>query len=208
MNKILRARFLAGVLVTVPVVATALALRFLFRTLDSFLGPAVAELVGRRVPGLGLLATLVLIFAVGVVATHWIGRRLIETWERVIGGLPLVRMIYGASKEIVSTATLSNRLAFREVVIVEYPRRGLWSYGFLTSRSSRFDGDGEHRIANVFIPGPPVPTTGALVAVPEEELFVLDLSVEEALKLVLTGGMVAPSELRRRPGGHGGEAKA
>ncbi|MBZ0269599.1 DUF502 domain-containing protein [bacterium] len=194
-----RTKLLAGIAVTVPAVATFLVLRFLFRSLDALLGPWIAQLIGREIPGLGVLATVGLLLIVGVVATHYIGARLISTAERLFSRVPLVRRIYSASKEIVESATLSKRGAFRDVVMVEHPRRGSYSYGFVTSYTTRHEGDTPRRLANVFVPGPPVPTTGVLVAVPVEDLFYVDLPVEDALKLILSGGMAAPADLRERP---------
>jgi uncharacterized membrane protein len=188
----LRRRFVAGLVVTVPLIATFLALRFLLRSLDGLLEPWVSALLGRHVPGLGALATLVVVMLVGLLATNVIGRRLVSWVERGIGQVPVVRGIYRASREIVATATLSKRQVFRDVVLIEYPRRGLWAYGFVTSYTSRA---GAEQLANVFIPGPPVPTTGVLVAVPLDDLHFLDMSVEDALKLVLSGGLVAPAQL-------------
>lgn len=187
----LRRRFVTGLLVTVPIIATVLALRFLLRSLDSLLGPGMAALLGREVPGLGAAATLLVVMGVGLLATNVLGRRFVSWVERGIGQVPVVRGIYRASREIVATATL-RRQVFRDVVLVEYPRRGLWAYGFVTSYTSRVSSE---RLANVFIPGPPVPTTGVLVVVAVDELRFLDMSVEDALKLVLSGGLVAPPTL-------------
>jgi uncharacterized membrane protein len=189
-----RATFVTGLVVTVPIVATFLALRFLFRSLDGLLGPTVAELTGHEVPGLGLLATLAIVLAAGLAARSFVGRSLVHTGERLIDQVPVVRSVYKASRDIVETATLSKRQVFREVVMIEYPRPGLYSYGFVTAYTSRK----EQRLAHVFIPGPPVPTTGHLVAAPVEGLVYLDMPVEEALKLILSGGMVTPPGLRER----------
>jgi uncharacterized membrane protein len=191
-----RATFVTGLVVTVPVVATFLALRFLFRALDGVLGPTVAELTGHELPGLGLLATLIIVLAAGLGARSFIGRRLVHTGERLIDQVPVVRSVYRASRDIVETATLSKRQVFRDVVMLEYPRPGLYSYGFVTGYTRRE----EQRLAHVFIPGPPVPTTGHLIAAPVEELVYLDMAVEEALKLILSGGMVTPASLREREG--------
>ena len=189
---------MTGLIVTVPVVATFLALRFLFEAFDGLLGPSLARLAGRELPGLGLLLTLALVLATGLVARSILGRRLVAFGDRLIGQVPVARSIYRASREIVETATLSKKQVFREVVMIEHPRLGLYSYGFVTGYTTR-EKDGEsERLAHVFIPGPPLPTTGLLVAVPEGQLFRLDLSVEDALKLILSGGMVSPSELRER----------
>lgn len=201
----LRRRFLAGLLVVVPVIATVLALRFLLQTLDGLLGPLVTRALGREVPGLGAILTLVVVLAVGVVATNVVGRRVVSWVERGLGRLPVIRGIYRATREIVSTATLGQRQVFRDVVLVEHPRRGTWAYGFVTSYTGFEDGP---RLANVFIPGPPVPTSGQLVVCPVDELRFLEMSVEEALKLILSGGLVAPPVLPVRtppdpPGGAG-----
>lgn len=197
----IRRKFLAGIVVTVPVVATILALGFLLRHLDAFLGPWIGTLIGRTVPGLGLVATLLLVLLVGVVATNFAGRRLISFMERAFTSLPLVRRVYGASKDIVESATLSQRHVLREVVMLEHPRRGAYSYGFVTSYTTRHGVDGPNRLANVFIPGPPIPTTGNLVAVPVEDLTYLEMSIDEALKLVLSLGITSPPELHGRAGG-------
>jgi uncharacterized membrane protein len=197
----LRAKLVAGIVVTVPVLATILALRFLFRNLDALLGPWIGTLIGRSVPGLGVLATFVLVLLTGIVATNYAGRRLISVMERAFAGVPLVRRVYGASKDIVESATLSQRHVLREVVMLEHPRQGVYSYGFVTSYTTRHSPDGPMRLANVFIPGPPVPTSGNPVAVPVEDLVFLDTSIDEALKIVLSLGIAAPNELRGRAGG-------
>lgn len=128
-----------------------------------------------------------------------LGARVISTMEGLFARVPLVHRIYSASKDIVGSAVLSQRGAFRDVVMVEHPRRGSYSYGFVTSYSVRHQGETATRLANVFVPGPPVPTTGVLVAVPVEDLFYLDIPIEDALKLVLSGGMAAPGDLHELP---------
>jgi uncharacterized membrane protein len=202
----IRTKLLAGVAVAVPAVATFLVLRLLFRKVDALLGPWIAEWIGYRIPGLGVVATVLLLLVVGTIATHVVGARAIAVAEGVFTRVPMVRRIYGAAKEIVESATLSKRGALREVVMIEYPRHGMYSYGFVTSYTTRRDAAVDTALANVFIPGPPVPTSGVLVALPVAELFYLDLTVEEALKLVLSGGMAAPAELveRSRDGGADG----
>jgi uncharacterized membrane protein len=197
----IRAKLLAGIVVTVPVVATILALRFLFRSLDALLGPWIGALIGRSIPGLGLAATVLLIFIAGIVATNYAGRRAIALVEKILARVPLVRRVYGASKDIVESATLSQRHLLGEVVMLEHPRRGAYSYGFVTSYTTRQTPDGTQRLANIFIPGPPVPTTGNLVAIPVEELVYLEMSVDAALKLIISLGITAPRELRGRDRG-------
>jgi uncharacterized membrane protein len=194
----LRTTFVAGLVVTVPAVATFLTLRFLFRSVDGLLAPLLASALATDVPGLGVLTTLAIVLLAGLLARSYVGRRLVAVGDRAVGQVPVVRAIYRASRDIVETATLSRRQVFREVVLLEYPRRGIYSYGFVTAYTTRSVGSASRELANVFIPGPPVPTTGALVAVPVEQLTYLDISVEEALKLVLSGGLVVPPRLWSR----------
>jgi uncharacterized membrane protein len=191
----LRRRFLAGLLVTVPIVATLLVLRFLLQALDGLLGPIVTRGLGREIPGLGAILTLLVVLGAGLVATNVLGRRLVGWLERGVARVPVVSGIYRATREIVSTATLGQRQVFRDVVLVEHPRRGTWAYGFVTSYTAFEDGE---RLANVFLPGPPVPTSGQLIVAPVADLRFLDMSVEEALKLILSGGLVAPPRLPTR----------
>lgn len=188
----IRTTFVAGLVVTVPAVATFLTLRFLFRNVDGLLAPLLATALGVKLPGLGVASTLALVLLAGLTARSYIGRRLVAVGDRAVARIPVVRAIYRASREIVETATLSRRQVFREVVLLEYPRREMYSYGFVTAYTRGVVGGRSVELANVFVPGPPVPTTGVLVAVPVEELVYLDISVETALKLVLSAGMVAP----------------
>jgi uncharacterized membrane protein len=197
--KKLRTVFVAGVLVMVPAVVTVLALRFLFLQLDGLLGPWLSDLLGHDVPGLGFLATGVLVLLVGLVATNYFGRRVITAAEGMVTRLPFVRRIYKASKEIVEAMSLPKNQLFREVVTIEYPRRGVYAYGFVTSYTTRHGSDGPHAVANVYLPNPPVPTSGVLLAVPRDELLYLDISVEEALKLIISAGLVAPKDLHGGP---------
>jgi uncharacterized membrane protein len=196
----LRAKLLAGLVVTVPAIVTVLALRFLLRTVDSVLGPAIAVLLGREVPGLGLLATAVLVLLLGMAATNLVGKRLIALVERAFTEVPLVRRIYGASKDIVESATLSQKQVFREVVMIEYPRLGVFSYGFVTGTTRRTGPSGAIDLVHVFIPTPPLPTTGAMVAVPADQVCRIDLSIEDALKLVISAGLAVPREIGVRAG--------
>jgi uncharacterized membrane protein len=193
-----RATLVAGLIVTVPAVATFLTLRFLFRSVDGLLAPSLSAALGRDVPGLGLLTTLAIVLLAGLMVKSYVGRHLVDVSDRAVARIPFVRSIYRASRDIVKTATLSRRQVFNDVVLVEYPRRGLYSYGFVTAYTTRSVGSASRELANVFIPGPPVPTTGILVAVPVEQLTYLEITVEEALKLVLSGGLVAPPRLHSR----------
>lgn len=202
MNRIanaIRTTFITGLLAVVPVIVTLLALRTLFVWLDGILGPWVANVVGRQLPGLGVAATIVIVFVMGLVAKNFLGRRFIALGEGVFGRVPLVRRIYRTSKEIVDALTLPRKHLFKEVVMVESPRKGLYSYGFVMSYTMRAHEAGAMEVANVFVPNLPIPTTGIMIAIPTDDIDYLDMSVDEALKLVLSGGVVCPGEVRVVP---------
>ncbi|MFH1679450.1 MAG: DUF502 domain-containing protein [Candidatus Eisenbacteria bacterium] len=196
----IRSLFLAGILVMVPVIVTYLALRLLFHAVDDVLGPWIGRLVQRQIPGLGLAATLLLIFGAGILATNFLGRWLIGVGERIFGSVPLVRNIYNAAREIVhALATPREKQPFKEVVLVEYPRRGAYAYAFVTAYSRLRSADGgEERVAHVMVPSTPIPTTGWILVVPVGELIYLDLSVDAALRALLSAGAAVPPELRRK----------
>ncbi len=192
----LRAKFLAGIIVTVPAIVTFLALRFLFTSIDDILGPVLGRAVGRDIPGLGLVATGLLILIMGFVATNLVGRRLVHVWEGFVGNLPVVRRFYNSAKEFLEAVTSPNRLLFKEVVLFEYPRKGVYTYAFVTSYVTFHGPNGPERIAHVFVSNPPMPTTGTFVAVRIADLIYLDMAVETALKLIVSGGIVTPSEIK------------
>lgn len=198
--KALRMRFTTGLLVSLPLVATFFALRFVLRSIDGLLLPLIERFLGYRIPGLGIILTLLLILLIGLVTTNFLGRRIVHYGERILSAVPLVGHIHRAAKDIVDAFAVPDRQVFREVVLVEYPRTGLRALGFLTSRGSCTGPHGRQAIAYVFIPNPPIPTTGALVAVPLDQVSHVDMTVEEALKLIISVGMVAPKELTMAPG--------
>jgi uncharacterized membrane protein len=189
--------FLTGILITVPVVVTFLALRFVFERIDNLLGPLISHLVGHDIPGLGIAATVILVFLAGLIASNYLGRQLVAAGEGLFARLPLVRAVYRTAKDIVGAATLPQKQSLRVAVMVEYPRSGLYAYGFVTGYTVRQEETGSRELANVFIPSPPVPTTGALIAVPTDELYYLDMTGQDVMKLIISGGMAVPDELNR-----------
>ncbi len=145
------------------------------------------------IPGLGVLALLLMLLVVGFFAAGLIGRMVFRLGESLIDRVPVVRSVYGALKQIFETVFADSSSSFREVVLVEYPRRGLWAVGFITGRTrgevrDRIDRD----LVNVFLPTTPNPTSGFLLFVPREDLVHLDMSVEEGIKMVISAGIVTP----------------
>lgn len=194
MSARLRRYFIAGLLVFLPLAVTYTVLAWLFGVLDNFLGRLFTVLFGYKVPGLGLVATIVVIFLMGAMVTNVLGRRLVRGFETVLMRIPLARTVYSATKQISDSIFIKRRGAFQRAVLVEWPRKGLYSVGFVTGEST---GETQMktppRVFNVFIVTTPNPTTGFLILVPEEEIIPLEMSVEDALKLVISGGLVSPT---------------
>jgi uncharacterized membrane protein len=203
----MRSYFLAGVLVTAPL---GLTLWLIWRFV-SFVDGTVMPLIPARwnpetyleraidlpfdLPGMGLVVALVGLTLIGFVAAGYMGRMVMRASERLVNSIPVVRSIYGSIKQILETVLQQETSAFRRVVLVEYPRRGVWAVGFVTGET-----EGEVQrltkatTVNVFIPATPNPTTGFLLFIPNEEVYDLDLSVEAGIKLVVSGGIVVPPD--------------
>ena len=196
----LRNAFVRGIGVLIPVAITFWFFSTLLNWMDSFLSPVIESLIGRPAPGLGFAAMVVLILLVGFLAKNLVGRIVVAWLEQLLRSIPIVRSVYGAIKDLIGALTPGGKSrTFREVVMVEYPRPGLFCIGFLTNEMTfhRADGDAID-FTNVYIPNPPNPTSGMLVLVPKGDVITLDLSVEEGLKLVLSGGIVLPGKLKQR----------
>lgn len=207
MNRLLlrlRGWFLTGLLVITPIGLTILILRAIFVRLDAILGDLLRSLLGREIPGVGLLALIVVILGAGLTAQSLVGWQLIRFGQRVVARIPLVSKIYLALQQILEVFFGEQARVFREPVLVEYPRPGLWSLGFVTAETPGEAGArvGE-RVVNVFFPTSPNPVTGWFVCVPESEIVRLDMSVEDGIKMVISAGAfvpawrAAPKELER-----------
>jgi uncharacterized membrane protein len=194
----LRTYFFAGLFVLIPLVVTIGILSWLFNLLDGFLGPYIYEWLGRPMPGLGLIATLALIFLIGLVATNIIGRRLLAAVDEALQRIPLVRSIYFTTKQMSDSIFHGGQVAFQQVVLIEYPRRGLYQIGFVTGMiegplQQELSGKAGERMVNVFIPATPNPMSGYLVILPERDIHSLGMSVQDGLKLIISGGMATPT---------------
>lgn len=194
-----RELFVVGLAVVLPLLLTYLLLRFLFETLDGLLDPIIHALLGRKIPGLGFLATIAIIFLIGALTSNFVGRKLVAMTEGLLLRIPLVKNIYGASKQLFDALTLPGKGAFREVVMLEYPRQGLYALGFITATQAEGFQDlvGEKTV-NVFIPTAPNPTSGFFLVVPEKSVIPVPISMEEALKLIVSGGLIVPAALQSR----------
>jgi len=188
-----RKAFITGILVITPLAVTVWILATLFEKLDGLLGALIIKILGRRIPGLGVLLLIVLVIVVGVFARNYIGGKFIRWGNLLLFKIPLFNKIYIALKQIFEVFLGERKTLFQRVVLFQYPRLGIYSIGFVTS-----PGDGEvqaridRKLIHVFLPTTPNPTSGFLLFVPEEDTIPLDMSVEEAIKLVISGGAVIP----------------
>jgi uncharacterized membrane protein len=196
----LRRSFIAGFFVTVPLVISVAALVWIFGIIDRFTAPLGARLFGREVPGLGLLITLLVVLAVGAVATNVIGRRVLTRGEGWLMRVPVFRTIYAPVKQLVAAFSPDNEYGFKRVVMVDDPRRGL-VMGFLTKEFTMDRGHGPEALVAVYVPTNHL-YLGDVLVYPREGVLFPDVSVEEGIRIFLTGGMSLPDGLHARSGSH------
>jgi uncharacterized membrane protein len=204
----IRRMFFSGVLVIVPVIATVIILNFLFRTVDGILSPVLQRFLGYSIPGMGLVATLLLIMLAGAFVRNVIGSRLVSIGELLFIRTPLVRTVYSAAKQLVEAVTVPQRKVFERAVLVEYPRRGMYAVGFAAAETHLRNGPFAGELVAVFIPSTPTPVTGFVILVRPDEVHQLDISTENVIKMLVSGGIVTPKELHGRPGPHEAIAEA
>ena len=193
----LRGWFLTGLLVTAPVLLTIYITWLFVDVIDGWvkdiLPPGFADTIYSNIPGIGIIIGGVAITIIGALAAGFFGRWLIAFGEKLLHRMPVVGTIYGASKQILETVMASQSDAFRDVVLVQYPRKDLWVIGFVTGTTKgEVQSAIEDETVNVFVPTTPNPTSGFLLFCPRNELRFLEMSVEDAVKLVVSGGIVTP----------------
>lgn len=200
----LRAYFLAGVLVTAPLAVTLylgwLLISFVDGRVEAILPPRLnpETYLPFSIPGLGVIIVLITLTLIGAATANFLGRILVRSSEALLNRIPAVRSIYAAIKQVLETVLAQSSNAFREVVLVEYPRRGMWVLAFITSTTrGEVQNLTEDHLVSVFVPTTPNPTSGFLLFVPKQDLRVLSMTVEEGIKMVMSGGIVTPED--RRP---------
>lgn len=197
----LRGYLIAGILVTAPIGIT-IYLTWVFLTfVDARVGRVLPEhwyngaYGGTAVPGFGLIISIIFFIVVGWFAKNFLGRMLIRFSEYILHRMPIIRTVYSAIKQIFETIMATQSQAFREVVMLEYPRKGVWSIGFVTGASKgEVQRATKQETINVFVPTTPNPTSGYLLFVPKKELIYLDMTVEEGVKLVVSAGIITPPD--------------
>ena len=194
----LRKYIITGLLIWVPLGITIFVIKLLVNLMDQtivLLPPAwrPEALFGFEIPGLGIVISAMVIFITGFFLTNIAGRRIIGLWENLLDRIPLVRSIYSSVKQVTHTILSSDKDTFNEVLLIEYPRKGVWTLCFKTSDSPKtFDEATGKDLVTVFVPTTPNPTSGFILFVPREDVKKMDLDVEDALKLVMSLGVVTP----------------
>ncbi|NOQ80914.1 MAG: DUF502 domain-containing protein [Methylophaga sp.] len=189
---------IAGLLVWMPLGITFLVVRaivgFLDRTL--LLLPQAYQpdtLLGIHIPGLGVVLAVVLVLATGMVVANFLGKRIVAAWESLLARIPLVRTLYAGIKQIMEAVLATDAKSFSKVLLLEYPRKGVWSFAFMTSDSlGEVQEKTEAKVISVFIPTTPNPTSGFVLMVPAADVVELEMSVEDGLKMIISMGVVVP----------------
>ncbi|MBZ0274472.1 DUF502 domain-containing protein [bacterium] len=193
-----RSLFVAGLLVIIPVWVTFLTIKFLVGLMDQAIvllpRPLRPEhLVGEDIPGIGVLITVFFILVVGFFARNYFGKRFVHYMELAVDRTPLVRGVYSAIKQFTAAIFGDSRDQFRGAVMFEYPRHGVWSIGFVTNRVARMsNAGGPENALTVFLPTTPNPTSGWFLVITEDQTVPLDISIEDAFKIIISGGVVLP----------------
>lgn len=195
--KTLRKLFFTGLFILVPIVATLSLIVWLFNIIDSIFRVPIEKIIGFRIIGIGVALTIGIILATGVFATNYLGKEMIHFVEKALSKIPLVNTIYLSIKQLIDTLFMKQREAFKSAVIVQYPSKGIYTIGFITADtpSAISEKIGE-KMKSVFIPTTPNPTSGMLVMVPLKDIIPLNIPVEAAIKLVVSGGILLPDQVK------------
>jgi len=197
--KRIRRYLVAGILVWVPLAVTYTLLRFVVGLMDRtlLLLPRQfrpEELLGFHIPGLGVILTIIVLLVTGLLAANFVGRAFVGGWESILDRIPVVRSIYSAAKNFAEMVFSDSSQSFKKVLLIEYPRKGLYSLAFQTSTElGEVQGRKGEEIVCCFVPTTPNPTSGFIVIVPKKDVTVLDMEVDEALKMIISLGVVVPT---------------
>jgi len=192
----LRRSLVTGLVVTVPLIISVAAFVWLFQVIDGVMGPVYARWLGREIPGLGLVTLLAVITLVGVIATNVLGGRVLQRCEAYLLKLPVFRAVYGPVKQLVAAFSSDNQMGFKQVVLLDDPRRGL-VLGFLTKRFVMDRGNGPENLVSVYVPTNHI-YFGDIHIYPDDVVSYPDLSVQDGIQIFLTGGMALSTKLKAR----------
>lgn len=189
--KAIRRYFIGGLLFWLPIWATYVVVRFLVDIMDNSINLLPAQ-YRTDIPGIGFILTLVILFVTGLLVTNFIGTKIVTFWENLLARIPLIRSVYAAVKQVTQAILQPTGKSFQKVLLIEFPRKGLWSLAFQTS-DTPFHAPDEQNYITVFVPTSPNPTSGFLMVVREDEVTEVDLTVEEGLKIIISIGVAGVS---------------
>ncbi len=193
----LKRYFLTGLLVITPIWGTVLILKTLFLTVDSILGNMLSQIVppGYYVPGLGIVTLVLLVFATGLFTANFIGGQIVKLWEELLHRVPIVRGIYSTLKSMTDILSFKEKERYNRVVLIQFPKNGHYCLAFVTGVThGEIQEITSDPLLNVYVPTSPNPTSGYFLLVPEKEVVPLEISVEEAMKLIVSGGLYTPPQ--------------
>ena len=185
-----RSKLFAGVATLLPLYLTFFVIKFLFVTLEEMSDPLLKRF-NLDIPGLGIILTVLLIYILGFLVTNFLGRKIFNIGERIVKKVPIVNMIYTTLKQITDTFTKGSTDAFEGAVYIQYPRQGLWTMAFISGESKTKDGVPYYHL---FVPTTPNPTSGFFLMIPQADTVATGMSVEDGLKTIISGGLLAPEE--------------
>ena len=191
--------FLRGLITILPLLVTIWLLWFMFTFLDGILGNIIALFVGHTLPGLGFLLVIIVILMAGYFATHLFSAKFFEFGEQILYHVPIVKSIYTSAKQINDVLFIhKGSEEYRRACLVEYPRKGIYSIGFITSDAAgEIEDKTKSKLINVFIPNTPTPATGFLIIVPAQDVIILEMRTDEAFKYIVSGGVLRPDEEKK-----------
>lgn len=196
----LRRYFISGLLIWLPIWVTILVIKFVVDILEGTIQMLPVQyqpkaLFGVDIPGLGVLMTLLVIFFTGLVVANFLGKKLVAIWDAIIARIPLVNTVYSGTKQVMQTLFSPSGQSFRKVYMIEYPRAGCWTIAFQTGEITKemHQLTHDHPMLTLYVPTTPNPTSGFLLMIPKENAVELDMSVEHALKFVISLGVIQPT---------------
>lgn len=194
--KHIRGIFFTGLLALIPIVGTLSIVGWLFNRIDLIFRQPLEQLIGFPLVGVGIILTLLIIFATGVISRNYLGRKLIHIAEAVLRRIPLVSTVFVSMKQLVDLIFTDQKSAFKSAVLIQYPTKGIYAIGFVTSDAPQeAKTKTDRNLKSIFIPTTPNPTSGMLVMIPDEDTMKLDMTVEAAIKMVVSGGILMPEHL-------------
>ena len=201
--KHLKTYILRGLLAIIPLALTAFAVNLLYTVIDKRITGVVEKFIGFSFPGLGFILLLVVLYLLGLIVSNVVGRQIFRLVGGIAKRIPLVKTTYNVGRQLSSTLSLPEKQVFKRAVLVEYLKPGMWTIGFVTG--TLIDQNSNERLLKVFVPMPPNPISGTMIVVRESQTRDPGWTIEEALKAVISGGMISPAEIKEVAEGKGKE---